>query len=861
MKVRRRPIVRRHPHRVRPASSVTRAHWLTVVSGVIFFGLILSLVGMTLVFAWVGRDLPSPDRLTQREIELSTKIFDRNGKLLYDIYADQNRSLVKLDQIPESLKRATVAIEDKDFYSHSGFAPKGIARALFEIVVHHRLQGGSTLTQQLIKNSLLSSERTLIRKVREIILAIQVERRYSKDEILQMYLNEVPYGGSYWGVAAAAQGYFGKEVRDLTLGESAVLAGLPQRPSLYSPCGNDPDAYKWRAAQVLRRMREDGIINAEMESSANKQIEGNLLGEIICSASGIKAPHLVMSVKEQLIDQFGEALVETGGLRVTTSLDLNLQEDAERIVLEEVTKLTDARVGNGAAIVTDPGSGEILAMVGSKDYFAKDYEGKYNVVLARRQPGSMMKPVVYAAAFEKNYTPATAIMDVPTEFPTNDPVKPIYKPVNYDGKYRGPVQIRFALGNSINVAAVKMAAMVGLKDIMKKGYEMGAATWEPTEENMKNVGLSLPLGGREVRLYDAAVVFGTLANSGLRQDLVSILKVEDSSGKTIFKHNPVPGRQVVKPGIAYLVTHILLDNEARKMVFGLNSHLNLNGLPVAVKTGTTDEKRDNWTIGYTPKVLVGVWVGNNDNSAMDPVIASGTTGASPIWRRIMLRVFEDRPAEWPAQPSDVKAFEVDTVTGMKPDEQTEFKRTEFFLAGTEPQAEKIRQMVKFSKNQSDKLANKIETARGEYEEKLRYVFSEFDPVSTDGTNRWQDSINEWVKTQTDDKFKVPLETSDAYLSGDESLWVNILNPKDKSRVQGETEIKAEVTAVNEVVKVIFEIDGSEKKSLTGEPYAFKYDFNSESTGKHTVTVRGQDNLGNENRREIKVSLGEDFKED
>jgi penicillin-binding protein 1C len=857
MKV-RRPPSRKVSFRRSRRRRLAKARLLTLLSGMVFFGLVLTLFISTAVFAWVGRDLPSPDRLTEREVELSTKIYDRNGKLLFDIYADQNRSLVTLDQIPAYLKEATIAIEDKNFYRHQGLAPRGIARAIFEIVVHRRLQGGSTLTQQLIKNTLLTPERTLTRKIREIILAIQVERRYSKDQILQMYLNEVPYGGSYWGVAAAAQGYFGKEVPDLSLAESAILAGLPQKPTAYSPCGQNPDAFKGRAAQVLRRMREDGYIDVATEERAKNQIEKGLLGRATCRSSAIKAPHFVMFVRNLLVEQFGERMVETGGLRVTTTLDLDLQEDAQRIVSEEIAKLAAARVGNGGAIVTDPGTGEILAMVGSKDYFAQDYEGKYNVVFAQRQPGSAMKPVVYAAAFEKGYTPATVIMDVPTEFPTGDPERPIYKPVNYDGIYRGPVQIRFALGSSINIPAVKMGAMVGTKEIMKKAYEMGASSWEPTPENLKKVGLSLPLGGREISLADMAVVYGTLANRGRRQDLVALLKVEDASGKVIFAQHPVPGREVVRPGIAYLITHILLDNEARKPVFGPNSYLNLNGLPVAVKTGTTDEKRDNWTIGYTSKALVGVWVGNNDNSPMDPVVSSGTTGASPIWRRIMLRVLKDRPAEWPVQPDDVKAYEVDALTGMRPSSDDQPKRTEFFLVGTEPEADTIRRKVKFSKNQPDKLANEIEIARGEYEEKLRYVFTETDPVSTDGKNRWQEGINEWARSQGDERFLVPTETSDAHLSGDESIWIGIKNPPDESRVDGEVEIKADVVAVNEVVKVIFEIDGAEKKSLTSEPYAFKYDFRDESEGKHTIKARAQDSLGNENSAEVKISVKTDF---
>lgn len=860
MKVRRRYVTtRRYPRR--KAKGYDKAKLLTVISGLIFVALIVSIPTAALLFAWVGRDLPNPDRLTQRQLELATEIVDRHGKSLYRVYANQNRTLVPLEEIPEILKEATVSIEDKNFYTHPGFSLKGIMRALFQVVFRRHIQGGSTLTQQLIKNTLLSPERTLRRKIKELILAIQVERRYSKGEIIQMYLNEVPYGGSYWGVGVAAQGYFHKEVRELGLAESAILAGLPQSPTTYSPCGTHPEAYKQRALQVLRRMHEDGYIDSPAEEEAKQQIEANLIDKSACESPGIQAPHFVMFVKDLLVEQFGASLVETGGLKVTTTLDLELQQDAEQIVAEEIADLEDAGVSNGAAIITDPDTGEILAMVGSKDYFVKDYPGKFNVVLAQRQPGSAMKPVIYAEAFEKGYTPASVLLDVPSEFPTNDPTNPLYRPVNYDGKHRGPVQIRFTLGNSINIPAVKTAARVGLKDIMRKGYEMGATTWEPTEENMKKVGWSLPLGGREIRLYDLAVVFGTFANAGRRQDLVSLLKVESSSGEVLFQHRHLPGRQVLDAGIAFLITHILIDNEARREVFGPNSYLNVDGQPIAVKTGTTDEKRDNWTVGYTAEFVVGVWVGNNDNSPMDPIIASGTTGASPIWHRLTRRMLEDRAAPWPTPPENVKAFEIDALTGANKSEYTQQTRAEYFLVGTEPREESVVQKVKFSKNQPDKLANKIEIARGEYEEKIRYVFMEEDPVSTDGRNRWQEGIDAWADSLGDERFQVPHETSDAHLSGGESVFVSIKQPGDKTRIEGEVEIKARVVAANEIVGVFFEIDGSEKKAVTGEPYSFIYDFSDAEKGNHTIRVRARDSLGNEAASEVKIAVGQDYQED
>lgn len=823
-------------------------------------GLLVALILGTLftVFAFVvySRDLPNPDKLTQREIELSTKIYDREGKLLYDIYGQRNRTLVKLEEVPGYLKQATIAIEDKDFYRHQGFAPRGILRALFNIVFRLRLQGGSTLTQQLIKNTLLTPERTLPRKIKEFMLAIQVEKKYSKDEILQMYLNESPYGGTAWGVGAASEVYFGKKVSELTLAECAVLAGLPQKPTAYSPFGPNPKAYKWRSVQVLRRIREDGYISPQLEEEAKRQIEEEKI-EFSPSGESFKAPHFVMFVKGLLVEMYGERMVEQGGLQVTTTLDLELQEAAQKIVAEEVVKLKGAKVGNGAAIVTDPKTGEILAMVGSFNYFAQDYDGNVNVTLSERQPGSMMKPVVYAAAFKKGYTPATMIMDVQTEFPSGDPKKPIYIPKNYDGKYRGPTQVRYALGNSINLAAVKMAANVGIKDILTLGYQMGATTWEPIEDNLKQVGLSLPLGGREVRLYDAMVVFGTFANGGARKDLVAIKEVKDPKGKVLFGHKDLPGRKVLGEDTCFLISHILLDNEARKEVFGPQSYLNIQGKPISVKSGTTDEKKDNWAVGYTRKVVVGVWVGNNDNSPMDPVVASGATGASPIWRRIMLEATKEQEVEWPEKPENVDSLQVDVLSGMSPGPYTEGTRSEYFIKGTEPGEDSVNRMLKISKANGN-LANETEIGRGDYEEKLFLVFEEEDPVSTDGKNRWQEGIDKWLAQFPDEKYHPPREVSGAYGKDTENVFVKIEQPANKGRVEYEFDIEATVLSPKEITKVEFKIDGETKKTTGSTPYSYHQVFGSEQKGKHKIRVEAQDSAGNTGSAEIEVSVGEDW---
>ncbi|MDP3758653.1 MAG: penicillin-binding transpeptidase domain-containing protein, partial [Candidatus Daviesbacteria bacterium] len=488
-----------------------------------------------------------------------------------------------------------------------------------------------------------------------------------------MYLNEIPYGGTAYGIEAAANLYFGKSAKDLNLAEASLLAGLPQRPSVYSPYGTHPELARSRQKVVLSRMVEDKYITSEQAKTAGEEELSYRTGR---SQQGFKAPHFVLYVKQKLIEQFGDKMVEGGGLRVTTTLDYKLQEQVEEIVKKEVENLGSAKVGNGAAVVLDPKTGQLLSMVGSKDYFGDSlpegcsegmtctFEPNVNVAIQTRQPGSATKPIAYSRALEEGYTSAQVYIDVKTEFPGGD--KPSYIPVNYDGQFRGPVQMRAALGNSYNIPAVKNLALVGVKDVLELGYRMGLTTWEPSEENVNSVGLSLVLGGREVRLLDLVSAYSVLANQGRQLDPVSILKVTDSNGKILFEFHQAEGRKILDPGIAFIISDILSDNGARTAAFGSNSVLNVPGKTVAVKTGTTDEKRDNWTIGYTPSVAVGVWVGNNDNSVMSPVVASGVTGASPIWNKIMQAALKDKQNEPFERPSNVVQSEIDGLMTGKP---------------------------------------------------------------------------------------------------------------------------------------------------------------------------------------------------
>ncbi len=664
-------------------------------------------------YVLILKDLPSPTKLGSYDIPISTKIYDRNDKLLFDVFAEQNRTPVPLADIPKYMQQATISIEDKDFYRHGGINPLGgVLRAIIATVTRGNLQGGSTITQQLVKSALLSPERSITRKVKEIILAFWVELLYPKDKILEMYLNQVPYGGTAWGIETASEKYFGKKAKDLTLAEATLLAGLPQAPTLYSPFGAHPEKAKLRQGEVLRRMTEDGYITSSQAEETKKQTL------VFTKPSGIKAPHFVMYVKEQLVQKYGEALVERGGLKVTTTLDVDLQDYAQATVAAEVDKLNGLHVTNGAVLVTKPATGEILAMVGSTDYFASP-SGNFNVTTAARQPGSSFKPFNYALGLEKHIvTPGTMFLDTPTCFSNIN--QPPYCPHNYDGKFHGPVQVRFALGNSFNIPAVKMLYLNTVQDLVASASAFGITTLKDS----KQYGLSLTLGGGEVHMTDMATGFGVFANGGIRKDLVSVLKVIDKNGKILEEHKDanlgkdvssqllIQGPRIISPETAFLISHILLDNNARQEAFGPSSSLIIPNHAVSVKTGTTDDLRDNWTIGFTPQYVVATWVGNNDNSQMNPALVSGITGAAPIWNKLMRKVLSDKPDVWPKQPDGIVGAQICALSGLlppNPDPNAADRgcptRFEYFINGTVPtQIEQLKQGVMIDKTTHDLAA-------------------------------------------------------------------------------------------------------------------------------------------------------------
>ncbi|MFT7507152.1 MAG: penicillin-binding protein 1C [Acidimicrobiales bacterium] len=606
-----------------------------IIDGFIVF-FVLGLITVGGVFIWVSTlEIPDLSSFEQRRVLQSTKIYDRTGEiLLYDLHQDVRRTIVPFEDISYHIKNATVAIEDDHFYSHFGVDIKAIIRAALSNLTAGDLlggQGGSTITQQVIKNSILENEKRLTRKIKEAILSIKLERLLSKDEILGHYLNESPYGGTIYGVEEASHSFFGKSAKDLTLPEAAYLSALPQAPTRLSPYGNNRDLLDNRQDLVIKRMLLNGFINQEEYDQAI-DVEVTFQPQAV---TGIRAPHFVMYVKEQLVEKYGEEALSDKGFRVTTSLDWELQQEAERVVAEKVAINREKYNANNAGLVAvQPQTGDILVMVGSRDYFDDEIEGNFNVTLSPRQPGSSIKPVVYASAFSNGYTPDTILYDVKTQFSTScdvsdtSSITPCYSPNNYNGKFKGPVTLRNALPQSLNIPAVKVLYLTGLKNAIKLAGDMGITTLNDPDR----LGLTLVLGGGEVKLLEHTGAYGVFANEGVRAQRRSILKVEDSSGN-IIEEPSVQSQRVLDRDVSLMIADILSDNEARAPLWGYNSLVNFPNRDVAAKSGSTNNLRDAWIMGFAPNLAVGVWVGNNDNDVM----GGGLSGliATPLWRAFM----------------------------------------------------------------------------------------------------------------------------------------------------------------------------------------------------------------------------------
>ena len=650
-----------------------KKNWKEIIIDILIFGFAAFIILFSGLLLWISTlEIPDLSAFDERRVLQSTKIYDRTGEVvLYDLNSDVRRTVIPFEEMSRNIKNATVAIEDDQFYNHFGIDIRAIIRAAVSNFRDGDLlggQGGSTLTQQVIKNSVLQRDKTLARKVKEAILSIKIERVLSKDEILEIYLNESPYGGTIYGVEEASYAFFNKSAADLTIPEAAYLAAIPQAPTYLSPYGNNRDALDRRQQLVLERMRLNGFITIE-EHEAATAVEVKFEPQVV---TGIKAPHFVMYIIEQLAETYGEKALAEQGLRVITTLDWELQKEAQRIVTQKAASNTvkfDA--SNAGLVATDPKTGDLLVMVGSRDYFSEEIDGNFNVTLASRQPGSSIKPFVYATAFSKGYLPATILFDVPTQFstscePSNTTTKaPCYAPRNYNNEFVGPISMRNALAQSLNIPAVKTLYLAGLKDTLKFATDMGITTLDDPER----YGLTMVLGGGEVRLMDMTNAYGVFANGGLKAAPRTILRIEDSQ-KNIVEEFDVKTNRVMDENVAYMVSDVLSDNVARTPLWGSWSIVNFGDRDVALKSGSTNNLRDAWIMGYTPNIAVGAWVGNNDNAAMGGGLSGLIT--TPMWREFMDIALEKLPNESFPQP------QINTA-GVKPILRGEYIDTSLLL--------------------------------------------------------------------------------------------------------------------------------------------------------------------------------------
>ncbi len=784
-------------------------------------------------FLSLSRDLPDPNRLIERQVAQSTKIYDRSGEtVLYEIHGAEKRTMISLKDVPDNLKNATISIEDKDFYKHGGFSVWAIFRTIVSDVLFGKSAGGSTLTQQFIKNSILTNEKTFTRKIKEIILAYRLEKKFSKDEILQMYFNEIPYGSTAYGVEAASQKYFGKSARDLNLSESAILAAIPQAPSRYSPYGPNKDILLARQQYVIDLMVKYGYISKEQAQEAK-----NFKLEFKPQTDNIIAPHFVMYIKEILSDKYGEKTIEQGGLKIYTTLDLYKQKIAEEII--------DARAGenekkyqatNAALISIDPKNGQVLAMVGSRDYFNDDIDGQVNITLQNRQPGSSFKPIVYTASFIKGYTAETVLYDVETNFST-DPEKP-YQPHNYDSKEHGPVTIRQALAGSLNIPAVKAIYLTGIENVLKLAQNLGYTTL-----NDKNrFGLSLVLGGGEVKLLEHANAFSAFAREGTKHPIAVILKVEDKDGK-ILEEFQNKDEKILDPEIARITNNILSDNSARAYVFGENNMLTLGSRPVAAKTGTTNDYRDAWTIGYTPSIITGVWVGNNNNKEMKRG-ADGSVVAAPIWHDYMQKILGDTPIEYFNPPENkptgkpILDGSVNQNSAVKIDKFSGLLANEF----TPPSA-----IIEKQFNQPHCILYYInkDDPRGP---------APSDPKSDPQFDLWENAVSEWSKKQGVINSSSPSEYDNIH-KPELNPIISINYPANHQTISGQSlQVQISATAPRGVNRAEYYIDGYLFESANSYPFGLNKSISQLSNGFHGLTARVCDDIDNCSEQKIEFNL-------
>ncbi len=825
--------------------------WIKNLFLVLLILFVCGTLGVLGLFAYVSRDLPDPNALTKRTIKQSTKIYDRTSThLLYEIAGNENRTLVKVQQgfckddthlstdpngIPLYSLQATIASEDHAFCEHHGFTLKGLGRAA---LFSGSRGGGSTLTQQLVKNAILSNEKTLTRKIKELILSVELERRYSKDEILQIYFNEIPYGSTYYGIQAASTNFFHKPVKELTLAEAATLAAIPQLPTFYI---NNPDRLKARRDAILEGMAELGYITKEQAAQAWATDT-----PIFTRISHIEAPHFTIDVQQFLEQTYGRRQVEEGGLQVITTLDYDLQKKAEAAITKGVEARGKAYKFNNAALVAiDPKTGQVLAMVGSKDYFDNSIKGKNNVTTSPRQPGSSFKPIVYTKAFSLGYTPNTILWDVKTIFPT--PTVP-YEPTDYDLKERGPIRVRDALQGSLNIPAVEMLYMVGIEHALDFANSLGYTTFN----DRSRFGLAVVLGGGEVKLLEHTNAYATLANEGVRHDIATILSVKDAKGNTLTEWRATDGQKVIEPNHARMTTDVLSDNAARAYIFGPKSSLQLEQIPVAAKSGTTNKNYDAWTMGYVPSLATGVWVGNTDNEPMT-IKADGSVVAAPIWNDFMKAALADKPIESFQKP-EIPVTGRPVLDGQLPGQHLILDRASGKIA-----------------TEYTPISFREERIFAEYHSLLHYV-DRADPLGPPPANPqndpyyqvWEGAIADWIAREEArtgihlSAQQLPTEMDDIHVPANfPNIFFN--SPAPDTEISGRViDASLQASAPRGISRVEFYIDGKLIAINRQSPYALHQTIPSSiGRGVHTLKGIAYDDTNNSGSTTLNFHLNED----
>lgn len=793
---------------------------------ILIFAGILFAVGAA---AWIGKDLPNPNKISDRAVAQSTRIYARDGTtLLYEIHGDQRRTVIELTDIPRFAIDATIAVEDRDFYKHKGFSTRGILRAIFrDVTSGGSSEGGSTITQQFVKNAILTNQKTVTRKLRELVLSYELEQRFTKDQILKLYFNEIPYGSNAYGIEAASRTFFGKSARDLDLAEAALLAALPKAPTYYSPVGNHRDALLARWRYVLESMVQTGAITREQADTA---LVVDVMKRISPVREAIRAPHFVFYVREYLADRLNEKLVEQGGLKVITTLDPKLQDYAEQAITDRAPINEQRyRAGNEALTAMDPKTGQILAMVGSRDYFDAAHDGQVNVALTPQAPGSSLKPFIYATAFGLGYTPDTTIFDLVTKFKTDGAD---YVPHDYDGNVRGPLSMRSALGGSLNIPAVKTLYLAGLDRVLDQLDRLGYTTFT----DRSRFGLSVVLGGGEVQLLEHTAAYGALVGDGIQHPKTPILRVEDPRGRVLVEFKDRSER-VLDQQSARLTNSILTDNSARAFIFGARSPLILSDRPVAAKTGTTDGFRDGWTMGGTPSLVAGVWVGNNDNTPMKPG-SDGVVVAAPIWHAFMAKAVAGTKVERFPNPKKTTAtkpvltgkilngtpINVDSVTGKRiPDS---------CLAAWPPP---------FVQQKTVKELHTI----------LYYVVKDgpngpapSNPSADPQFTRWEEPVQKWATDHGYTQGAPSNESCDLRTDAGRPT-VTITNPAAGSTLTSpSTVVSVTVGGPRPTVTVSYALDGATVGESSVAPFSIALDLSGVAAGDHTLSAVSTDAIGN-----------------